>query len=943
MNNVCVRKNERSWAIEIISQINSLADNYDLVIKRAGGESTISQKGKNSMFPDVILYENKELNSIVQGWELKMPDVPINDETFVKDAQRKARALNLTSTVIWNFTYAKFFVLNEDTNNFEEMRIWENLSIKTRSDVGTYKSTWEETLKDVVMTVNEYLLTHEVRRTNISEIISTHALNILINENKQLVADNYEKRSATNANMFADIDLWWEDIKEEYSHDELNKYNAYSKTVIINWAYRIIFAHLIKRYQKGATAINDIDYETTPTAANEIFERITSSCDFFNVFEPVKWGEILPSKTWNELIELSTFLKDNGIEYIEQNMLQNILEHCVSTTRRELNGQFTTPNILARLLARITIHDYTKHCSDPCCGTGTIPQEIINLKKSFTSISTEKAINTTWASDKYRMPLQIANISMTSADSINIPNRLFQKNAFSLNTGISINIVNPKNGKLETHILPKFGAICSNLPFIAFENLSNDDKKLIYKVLPDCTLSSKSDLSYYITMHMYDLLEDDGYLGIIISNSWLGTDAGNTFYNEIINKFTLRQVHISGKGRWFQNADVVTTILVLQKQINKNSNLPVRFFVWKKDLDTIEKSERIQNIIVNSAITDKSLAPAIIKISEYSLSTIEELHNLNFSYNSLFHNVSWVLDIKDVLCPLNCIFNVIRGSRRGWDDLFFPKEKNHIEECFILPALFNARKIDSLIASPDRKAFCCGVAEKELQDNYPGALDWINRFHNVKNGKGLPLTQVLSTKKQRWYEMLPNEVVPIFTIMNPNDRIFFGRFEKPSFINQRLIGFKPKCKNLDIELCHALLNTVLMKLFIESAGFGRGLGVLDISKDVIANCYMLNPTYLDKEKKDKIKEAFKNILNKKIDTVESELCDLDWIVFNKTVLKAFGIEKYYNQIVDSLKSLRQIRKTVKEKAMAKMVEIPYKELHQNTLYDIAAEPSPETS
>ena len=47
MNNVCVRKNERSWAIEIISQINSLADNYDLVIKRAGGESTISQKGKN--------------------------------------------------------------------------------------------------------------------------------------------------------------------------------------------------------------------------------------------------------------------------------------------------------------------------------------------------------------------------------------------------------------------------------------------------------------------------------------------------------------------------------------------------------------------------------------------------------------------------------------------------------------------------------------------------------------------------------------------------------------------------------------------------------------------------------------------------------------------------------------------------------------------------------
>ena len=196
MNNIVVRKNERSWAIEIISQINSIADNYDLIIKRAGGESTISQKGKNSMFPDVILYENKELTSIVQGWELKMPDVPINDETFVKDAQRKARALNLTSTVIWNFTYAKFFVLNEDTDKFEEVRVWENLEIRTRPDVGTYKSIWEKTLKDVVITVNDYLLNHKVRRTPVSDIISTHALNLLINENKELVAGNYKTSSA---------------------------------------------------------------------------------------------------------------------------------------------------------------------------------------------------------------------------------------------------------------------------------------------------------------------------------------------------------------------------------------------------------------------------------------------------------------------------------------------------------------------------------------------------------------------------------------------------------------------------------------------------------------------------------------------------------------------------------------------------------------------------
>lgn len=35
---VTINKNERSWAIELISLINSIADNNDLVIKRAGGE-----------------------------------------------------------------------------------------------------------------------------------------------------------------------------------------------------------------------------------------------------------------------------------------------------------------------------------------------------------------------------------------------------------------------------------------------------------------------------------------------------------------------------------------------------------------------------------------------------------------------------------------------------------------------------------------------------------------------------------------------------------------------------------------------------------------------------------------------------------------------------------------------------------------------------------------
>ena len=87
------------------------------------------------------------------------------------------------------------------------------------------------------------------------------------------------------------------------------------------------------------------------------------------------------------------------------------------------------PKTLARILASITIHNWTESCADPCCGTGTIPHEIIDLKRNKIGIS--KAIDTTWASDKYSLPLQIANVSMTSYDTINMreqnPSAYYQK------------------------------------------------------------------------------------------------------------------------------------------------------------------------------------------------------------------------------------------------------------------------------------------------------------------------------------------------------------------------------------------------------------------------------------------------------------------------------------------------------------------------------------
>ena len=907
---VKIRKNERSWAIELISQINSIAANNDLMIKRAGGESTV-QNNKCSMFPDVILYEDKELSSILQGWELKMPDVPITDEAFVNDAQRKARALGLTSCIIWNFTSVVFYVLNNEKDEFEAVKRWENFEIKTRQDVATYRNKWETTLKDVVFSVNEYFINHEFIRIPIADVISQSAVNLLINENKSIAAENLKSKAIRNTIIKADIENWWNGIRSEYTYDESDGYRAYAKTILLNWAYRIIFAHLIKRQQKAAMLINKIDYETSPSKADELFTQITEKCDFYNVFTGIKWGDLLPIKTWKNLVELSIFLKENGIRRTDQVMFQNILERCVNVTRRELNGQYTTPEVLARILTKITVHDWTLDCADICCGTGTIAHAILQQKKEL-CINIPQSINTTWASDKYLTPLQIANISLTSSDTINLANRLFQRNALSLFPGDTVDIVDPSNGEKNTYSIPHFGAICSNLPFVSCENIDAEDKGYIIKNLPNIGLNGKSDLSYYIALHASNLIIEDGYMGIITSNSWLGTAAGERFYHALLENFNLKQVHISGAGRWFKNADVVTTILILQKGY-KEERSKTAFFVWNKPLEFIEGNDSYENAIVNSSLLNSEIAPDIISKSEYTPVEVDKLKSMNVSYNALFHNVRWLIEVSDNLVPLKSVFNVIRGSRRGWDKLFFPEESNNIEKKFIRPALFNAKKIKTLIARPDRTAFSCGVNMRTLSEKYPGAYKWIKKFENQVNGKNKPLPQVLKMKNMEWYEMRPNEVVQFFTMMNPDNRIFFGRFAEPTFINQRLIGLIPRLTCIDLELIHALLNSILMKFFIESVGFGRGLGVLDINKDNISKCCMLNPKLLSEESVCKIKDVFRKVCSKEIMSIEDEMKDVDWIEFNLTILRAYGIENYYTSICASLSSLRKVRKSVKEK------------------------------
>ncbi len=928
-----VRDNERSYAIDLISYINVISDKYDLVIKRAGGERTIStvrsaketfvdesavvydSNKRKIMFPDVILYGNAQKTQILQGWELKLPDTLITDETFINDAQRKANVLGLNSCFIWNFTAGTLYIKKEN-GIFEIAKQWNNTNhIKNREDVETYRDDWEKEINNIILEINDFFVNGIFKGASLGDIISDTVVSTLVSRNKQLVADSLKSYTVSNAIANAFIDQWWKEVESEYAKDENNKYSAYSKIVILNWTNRIVFAHLIKKYHNKARNVIQINNQTPPEDANKIFNDITDSCDFYSIFLEVKYNTNIPADTWGELIELNAFLEANGVDEIEQSSLQTILEGTVSTAKRELAGQYTTPSKLAELLAKITIIDLNSNVIDPCCGTGTIPKETLLYKKERIGIN--KAVATTWASDKYAYPLQVANISLTSPESIGIPNRVFQQNALSLKSRDIIALIDPSNGELMNIDVPSFDVVLSNLPFISFEIVKDDDKALINTIISEVynntgiTLSSTSDIYCFLMFSLYKVISENGRAGFITSNSWLGTVWGKDFYKALNYYYNVEQVHISESGRWFNNAQVVTTILVLSKKAtisSANNNKDTTFYSWKKTLLEIKQDSELRDCIVNSVLLSKNINAEVLNMNTYKYDDINDIIEKNLSLNALFHGIEWIMEISRCLVLISDVFDVFRGERRGWDDLFYPEVGHGIEREYIKRVLKNAKAVDRLCAEADNDAFCCSdTMESLVSGDKSGALRWINKFESAVNGVGKPLPSVLGKRNMHWYEMKDSSTTEIFTMMNPDKRLFFAKFNTPTFINQRLIGLRKRDEYSDSELNHALLNSILGMFYIEAVGFGRGLGVLDINKNSIESAFMLNPKLVSEEDRQIILSQFKPLLERDIMTTEQELAQQDRETFDKSVLRAYGIEGYYQSIKSSLLSMQNAR------------------------------------
>lgn len=902
MRNPNASYNERSWAIDLIGHIKSLANANNRSIKDAGGEQTIKVDG-GSLFPDVLLFGDRETARILQGWELKLPDTSISDGDFFHNAEVKANALGLDSFILWNVTHAHLYIRNTSTRNFERSHVWSALAdINTRSAVLSNRSRWEALATEIFNYLNDLFDRGELEGRQFVEAYRSGGVTALILDNSSEVRDALVDAMRRKSVFRSQVTVWWNNYRAEYGGKE--KEQVLAKVIISNWIGKLLFANILRETDIRARIVSTINEETTPAQALAVFQQLSEECNFWTIFSDSLGLLEITDRVWNQLMQFNRLLLDLRLGAVDQAQLSGILEATVEVATRKLRGQYPTPIDLARLLVQICLRNVVDdRLLDPCCGSGTIVRAALE-QKLLNGVSAENAASIIFAGDQDPQAVQIATFAIAKPGLMHVPLRIFQRDAFTLRHDTVIEYRNPSTGQLFSETLGQFEAITSNLPFVAQAGRDQYGNALrdIVSRMGMANFSRRADVAAYLPFSLHSLLSENGRLGIIITNAWLGTDWGDDFYNLLGRYYNLKCVITSGAGRWFNNSEVVTNMLIMDKKsdpVHESGN--VSYIVLTRPLEAIGDENALQLLAAQIELGQTQNDSLIVR--NVSPGQLDQFRVLGLGGNAQFVNCDWILGIP--LVPLKGIFNIKRGERRGKNELFYPKPGHGIEAEYIKPLAKGPSDFTHLSMPAVKEAFCCSRSEAELTAlGHLGALNWIRKFNTAENIKKLTRTNLL------WYEMDTDELSDLVLFINYGDRLFVGRVNPPAFSDQRLVPLKP-INDVDIELYHAIMNSAVSMFIIEGMGFGRGLGALDLSSDRIKQyMHILDISVLNEEGIRAIKDAFMPLINRPImSSIADELEQPDRIAFDETVLSAFNLNVNRQTIYDSILALVEIRLT----------------------------------
>lgn len=966
--------NERSWAGQLISWIQEEIREERTIFQDATNDAGIKLESGKTKFPDVLLFSDKVSGVIFNGWELKFPDTEVDDNEMLLNALEKAERIKSDSFVTWNGTEAIIWKISNQKyslDNISKVKEYpKEKYINSRDDLADpskyrqNETALRKRLLEILHDLEQLYESGELKQAinisgNFVDVVRA-AAEIILPQFK----DEITKLKGANEAFRKEFNQWkiYESstlkilASSSRRPENVIEEEVLAKFTFYNLIGKIIFYLTLSENLSGSLQKLDLKNAKNVKKSLQNYFDAASRIDYQAVYQPYFTDKVEFNKTVNEaLFYLFNAITEFEFKVLPTDVIGTILENLVPKEEKQKFGQYFTPATLANLVAFPAIQTSNDFVFDPTSGTGTFLNSFYQILNYHGNTNHVKLLNQIWGNDISHFPAILSVINLykqkikNQAD--NFP-RVIRDDYFNLEPQKKVVFPDSNDhSKQIEQFIPMFNAVASNFPFIQQEDIPNDVLTTFFRekfetkqkaFLKDNSfkINERSDYFTYCIYNSIRFLKNDGMLSAITSNAWLGKEYGFQFKKFLLDNFHIKYIVRSNAEHWFSDSKVSTIFSVLQHGQSKE---PTKFVTINFKLDETFNQENISAQIkeIEDLYTDidncdnpkhsgwakdKTFAnlfhksDSSISVSIVSKQQLESSLTEQENWNTYFISADLFEKFDEHLTQLypNKI-DAFRGERTGWNEMFVIPSKevksSGVENKFLIPYVKSPTELTSLEfdGNYENYLFVCDLPLKNLKANHSGAYKWIQKFKNAKNKNGTKTIQEACVgHKPFWYSLRPKQA-NIVTAINPFERFFFSFSDKPFTIDQRLVAITVTANN-DVELISALLNSIVTFLTIEMRGTSRNLGALDLNANYFKTLRVFNPDLLSASEIKEIKKAFQPLRARSIKTIFEEVKLADRINFDKTVLKAFGIDdSILNSLYQILYSAVHDRVTMKEK------------------------------
>jgi len=815
-------KTERTANQKLVEWINQIVKEKNLPLGIAEQETV----GADRKQPDIIIYESPKSERVLCLIELKPPYFSPFDEKELKEpARQKATKRKAKYFATSNFQWLIWFNTEKvNRNEPEERQVVDKFllsGIENLDDIEDFR------FKNPILKGTEKFLEELVRvHTGVTPeplLPIDEFLKLRLQEKLYRLAKYYRgiirDKAHKDAGFSKKLKKWF--IEQQwaftYSDSDFEKAARQTAYLLIN---KILFYDVLQSRRP-----RQLDPLTIPDALTKggllqttlqgYFDYVLNNIDYETIYRTDFIDQTaFPDNraVVEEIKELVKVLKRYDFSKIGYDIIGRIFEGLIPQDERHNLGQYFTNAEVVDIISKFCIRHEDDKVLDPSCGAGTFlvrayqHKKLMNLRKPHQEI-----LKTLWGIDIAKFPAHLSTINLAVNDlsvDENYP-QILNEDFFNLSPIEKMGGEEMRKKELKTLGIKKVfipyprtvDCIVGNPPYTRQEEITEITGQEIYKesmiqkALFDgkrklADISKRAGIHAYFFVHGTKFLKDSGRFGFIVSNSWMDVDYGKGLQELFLRNYKIIAIIESKVERWFEDADVNTCIIILEKckdHKERDENLvrfvylfkPFKHFIppahdmWEKQKQRLDAVENLIKTILyhNDFYQNDELRIYPKKQSELwdEGFDLEENKYTGTKWGKYLRAPEVFFKIlekgRDKLVPLKEIADVRRGFTTGANEFFYLTEEEikekGIEKEFWMHKdeqgnwvpnyiIKSSKECKSITVKQEDLKFRALMIHKEKKSlNKTNVLKWIK----IGEREGFHERPTCASRDNRWYDL----------------------------------------------------------------------------------------------------------------------------------------------------------------------------------------------